>query len=101
MTEQPKHTTKAVPKNLPWGTYVWRNADGTALSDGEGRVLSLDGFKGDLVAIQKMRRAAAHYGSADGDLAFIPGSRKISDSEWEDQMAAFIDGDPIPGDIDA
>lgn len=87
-------------KNLPWGVYVWRNADGSTLSNSDGEVLSLEGFKGDLAKMRSMRKAAEYYGSADGSLAFIPGSRKISRSEWEDQMEAFIDGEPIPGDID-
>jgi len=87
-------------KNLDWGVYVWRNADGTTLSNSDNEVLSLAGFKGDLEKMRLMREAAAYYGSPDGSLAFIPGGRKISQSEWEDQMEAFIDGEPIPGDID-
>lgn len=88
------------PKNLSWGVYVWRNADGTTLSDSDGNVLSLPGMKGDLAAMRSMREAATYYGSGDGNIAFIPGGRQVTQSEWEDQMEAFIDGDPIPGDID-
>lgn len=96
MTQQ----ATTIPKNVVWGVYVWRNADGTALSNSNGEVLSLDGFRGDLAAMNAMREAAAYYGSADGQPAFIPGSGQVSQSEWEDQMEAFIDGRPIPGDID-
>lgn len=88
------------PKQLKWGVYVWRNADGSTLSDSEGNVLSMNGWKGDLAAMRKMRDAATYYGSGDGTIAFIPGGRKVSKSEWEDQMEAFIDGEPIPGDVD-
>jgi len=91
---------KVIPKNVQWGVYVWRNADGSALSDSEGRLLSLEGFKGDLAAMKKMRDAAAYYGSADGSLAFMPGHAQVTDSEHDDQMEAFIDGKHIPGDID-
>lgn len=92
--------TQVVPKNLPWGTYVWRCADGAPLSDDDGNVLSMDGFKGDLEAMRKMRDAATALGYGDGKVAFLPGSRKISHSEWEDQMEAFIEGRPIPGDVE-
>jgi phage portal protein BeeE len=99
--EKQERKTRVVPKNLPWGVLVWQNADGTALSDSEGNVLSMDCFKGDLEALRKMRVAATHYGSGDGRPAFLPGSRKISQMEWESQMEQFINGDPIEGDIDA
>ncbi|MCA1799831.1 MAG: hypothetical protein LC650_00870 [Actinobacteria bacterium] len=92
---------KVLAKNLPYGVYVWRNADGSTLSDSEGNILSLNGIKNDLNCIKKMRDAATALGSGDGQPAFIPGSRQVSDSEYEDQMEAFKDGDPIPGDYDA
>lgn len=93
--------TTVVPKNLPWGVYVWRCEDGRVLSNNNGDVLSMNGFKGDLLAIQKMRDAATALGHGKGKAAFLPGSRQISQSEWEDQMAEYISGNPIPGDIDA
>jgi len=93
--------TQVIKKNLPWGVYVWRCADGRVLSNNRGDVLSMDGFKGDLEALRKMRDAATALGHGDGKPAFLPGSRQISESEWEDQMDAMIAGDDIPGDIDA
>lgn len=93
--------TKVVHKNLPWGVYVWRCASGRVLSDEDGNVLNMPGFKGDLNAIKQMRTAATYYGEGDGKPAFLPGSRRVSDSEYEDQMEALIEGNDIPGDIDA
>jgi hypothetical protein len=53
------------------------------------------------MALEKMRQAAEYYGIFDGRAAFLPGRRKISQSEYEDQMEAYLDGREIPGDIDA
>ena len=92
--------TRVIPKNVPYGVYVWRNADGTTLSDSEGNVLSMNGLKNDLRCIKMMRDAATALGSGDGKPAFIPGSRQISQSEWEDQMEALKNGEEIPGDYD-
>lgn len=96
---KPNSKTTVEKPNVEWGVFVWQNADGTALSDGEGRVLSMNGYKGDLDAVRQMRDAATALGSGDGNLAFIPGSKKVSDAEHDDQMEAFIEGRPIPGDI--
>lgn len=96
---KPRHKTTIEHPDVEWGVYVWQNADGTALSDDEGRVLSMNGYKGDLNAVRQMRDAAKAFGSGDGNLAFIPGSRQVTDSEYEDQVEAFREGRPIPGDI--
>lgn len=92
--------TRIIPKNAEWGVYVYVNADGSALSDSEGRVLSMNGYQYDPEAIKKMKAAGAHYGSLGGKVAFIPGSRQVSDNEHDDQMEAFIDGREVPGDLD-
>lgn len=96
-----KPKTQVIPKNLPWGVLVWQTESGHILSNSNGDVLSMECFKGDLQAIQKMRDAATHYGHGNGRPAFLPGRRKISQSEYEDQMAEYLAGNEIPGDIDA
>lgn len=77
---------------------MWQCRDGKVLASSDGDVLSMDGFKGDLEAVRKMRDAATSLGYGDGRCAFLPGSRKISQSEYEDQMSAFVEGRPIPND---
>lgn len=96
-----KSKTTVIPKNLPWGVLVWQDAEGRIVANREGDVLSMQCFKGDLKALEVMREAAEYYGIFGGRAAFLPGRRKISQSEYEDQMAAYLDGQPIPGDIDA
>jgi hypothetical protein len=93
--------TTVIPKNLPWGVLVWQDHEGRIVANKEGDVLSVECFKGDLHALEKMRQAAEYYGIFNGRAAFLPGRRKISQSEYEDQMEAYLDGREIPGDIDA
>jgi hypothetical protein len=90
-----------IPKNLPWGVLLWQLPDGKLFCDQHGNYLSAECFKGDLAAVEKMRLAAAYYGAAQGQTIFMPGRRKISQSEWEDSMEEMIDGKPLHGDIDA
>lgn len=92
--------TKVIPKRADWGLYVYVNADGTALSDGDGRILSMNGERDDQGAIEQMKVAGAYYGSLGGKVAFIPGSRQVTDTERDDQMEAFLDGKDVPGDLD-
>jgi hypothetical protein len=96
-----KSKTTVIPKNLPWGVLVWQDSEGRIVANREGDVLSVECFKGDLKALERMRQAAEYYGIFGGRAAFLPGRRKISQSEYEDQMAEYLDGNPIPGDIDA
>ena len=92
--------TRVEPKRADWGVYVAMNPDGTALSDSEGRVLSLNGLKNDRDAIRKMKAAAAGYGGLGCKIAFIPGSKQVTDNQHNDQMEAFVEGDEIPDDFD-
>lgn len=94
-----KNTT-LIPNSSPRGVYLWELPDGTLLHDGDSNYLSIDAWIGDLVAIKKIREAATAYGYPDGKPKFWPGRSKVTQSEYEDQMEAFIAGDPIPGDID-
>lgn len=95
-----KNNTTIIPKNADWGVYVYVNADGSALSDSEGRVLSMNGYQYDPESIKKMKVAGAHHGSLGGKVAFIPGSRQVTDSQHDDQFEAFLDGKEVPGDLD-
>ena len=88
-----------VHNNLPWGVLLWRLPEGGFLGDADGNYLSVECFKGDLAAVNNMRAAASHYGYPEGETVFMPGRGKATQSEWEDQFAAMLDGDPIPGDI--
>jgi hypothetical protein len=89
-----------IPKDLPWGVLLWQLPDGKLFTDQYGNHLSVECFKGDLAAVEKMRFAATYYGAPEGRTVFAAGRRKISQSEWEDSIEEMLDGKPLHGDID-
>lgn len=98
--ENKKRNTTLIANPSKRGVYLWELPNGTFLGDREGNYLSIDAWIGDLEAISKLRSAAAYWGHPEGKPKFWPGRKKVSQSEYEDQMAAFIEGDEIPGDYD-
>lgn len=98
--ENKKRNTTLIPNPSKRGVYLWELPDGTLLADGDGNYLSIDAIIGDIQAMSKMRSAAAYYGYPEGKPKFWPGRSKVTQSEYEDQMAAFIEGEEIPGDYD-
>lgn len=91
--------SRIIPKNVPHGVWVWRLPNGRLLCDSDGNYLSMNGWIGDLEAVRKMRAAAAYYGYPEGEPVFAAGREKVSQSTYEDQMEAFIEGWDIPGDV--
>jgi hypothetical protein len=87
-----------VPESA-YGVCVW-DVDGQLLSDGDG-YLSLEGVMGDY-RIEARMREAAHYwlGEAIGEPRWISGARKITQSEYEDQMERLKAG-KIPDEVEA
>jgi hypothetical protein len=75
-----------------WGTYVWKKSNGKWFTDGQGNVLNVPANKGDEIQIQKLRDAASHYGEADGQPVFFPGTARISDEEYSEQMDRLKQG---------
>ncbi len=72
--------------------------------DADGNALSAEGFVDDL-SIETRVAAAGKYwsGSDEGNVAWIHGARKVSQSEREDQIARMNDGlipDPFEDDFD-
>ncbi len=90
-------------KESDYGVCVWELVDDTGQFLGEGeKYLSLEGKLGDEVVEQRMRIAVRSYIGDRveyGRPVWIPGHRKISDMEADDQMARFLDG-KIPDEVD-
>lgn len=87
-----------------WGVCIWVLPNGKALMDADGNALSAEGFIDDL-SIEVRVAAAGKYwsGSDEGNVAWIHGARKVSQSEREDQIARMNDGlipDPFEDDFD-
>lgn len=81
------------------GVCLWE-IDGKYLSDGDGGFLSLEGVIGDRRVEEKMRKAARYWtGIEVGQPKWLPGARKISDDEYDDQKERLLDG-KIPDVVD-
>lgn len=70
-----------------YGVYVWEMPDGRYVADDDGNFLSISSLKGNKDMIKKLTEAARYYGINEGKPHFLPGHRKISDEEYEEQSA--------------
>jgi hypothetical protein len=94
--QKPRHFI--VPEHS-YGVCVWE-VDGAYLSDGDG-FLSLEGVIGDHRIEEKMREAAHYWlGVKEGRPKWLPGARKITQDEFDDQNARLLDG-KIPDPVEA
>ena len=96
-TSNPKITV--LEKNREDGIYVWRKQDGKVVSDGNGNIMNIPAKKYDINAINKITEAAAHYGFPDGKAEFWAGTRRVSDSEYSEQVDRMKEGH-IPSETD-
>src|SRR5689334_8978978 len=87
-----------VPEHV-WGVCLWEMPSGGYISDGDG-YLSCEGYINDKRVEQKMREAAKYWtGNAFGQPVWFAGYRKITDSEYEDQVERMEAG-KIPDPVD-
>lgn len=102
-SNKPKVT--AIPKNVPFGLCLWELPSGSYLGNANGEFLSVGVNMNDIPEMQRrMRRLAdeaAVLGYPDGKPVFRPGLQKVTQSEYEDQMAQLLDGEEVEGDLDA
>lgn len=79
--------------DLKTGVCVWRFPDGTYLqNDGGDYLVAGPAMLHDKVVEKKMTLAAKSCGATTGSPFWLPGFRKISQSEWEDQMERLQEG---------
>ena len=75
-----------------FGVCIRIMPDGLPLSDGDG-VLSAEGLVNDPNVEKRVREAAKYWtGSEEGYPAWVPGARKVSDSERDDQAERLANG---------
>ena len=94
---KPKRVMEA--SDVGYAVCLWRFPDGSYIMDREQNYLSAQGQYGDKAVEHKMTRAALSMGVTDGEPFWLPGFRKITGNEWEDQMAALQDGE-VPDAVD-
>jgi hypothetical protein len=97
-----KTTNREVVDEYPYGMYVWRMPDGEVLGDDEGNFMNVFSTKNNPRAIKAITEAARAYGFPEGKAEWWPGKRRITDEEYEEQLAREAAGlVPDPLDIAA
>jgi len=80
-----------VPESA-FGVCIWIMPDGLPLSDGDG-VLSAEGMMHDPGVEKRVAEAAKYWtGKEDGHIAWVPGARKVTNSEHDDQRERLLNG---------
>lgn len=74
------------------GVYVWEMPDGRWVGDDEGNFLSISSMGGDPKRIQQLKQAVRSYGVEVGAPLFLPGQRKVTDEEYEEQRLRMESG---------
>lgn len=82
-----KTTGRQVVEEVPYGMYVWQTPDGEVLGDGDGNIMNVFCMKGDQKSIRALAEAARHYGFPEGEAVWWSGKRRITDEEYEEQLA--------------
>jgi hypothetical protein len=92
-----KQRNRSLVVESSYGVCLWE-IDGKYLSDGDG-YLSMEGFIGDREIEAKMQEAAYYWlDERLGHAKWVPGARKISEMEWEEQNDRLLSGlipDPV------
>lgn len=96
-TSTPRVTV--LEKQTDDGIYVWKTPEGKIVGDGNGNIMNIPARRGDIEAISKITKAAAHYGFADGTPEFRPGQRRVTDEEYSEQIDRMASG-YIPSETD-
>lgn len=86
--------------NVGFGVCVWQLEHGVFLKNSDGDYFCAQGRVGDLRVEQRMRDAVKSNFGLPGQPVWFPAFRKVTDSEWEDQMERLLDG-KVPDVVDA
>jgi hypothetical protein len=88
-----------VKKNRKDGIYVWILPNGKVVGDSQGNVMNIPAMEFDIDAINKITKAAKHYGYNDGKAEFWPGTRRVTEMEHSEQLGRMKEG-YIPSETD-
>lgn len=69
-----------------FGVYLWMMPDGRIVTDEDLNPLNIPSEEGDLSKIKILTDTARHYGITEGQPVFAPGSRRVTDDEYEEQL---------------
>lgn len=86
--------------DLKWGLVMWQLPNGKYIENANGEYLSAGPcLLGNRQAEINITKAARSLGVKEGQPFWLPGFRKITQGEWEDQMQRLLDG-KIPDVVD-
>ncbi len=68
-----------------YGVYVWEMPDGKIVADDDLNWLNIPSVQGDLNKVGKLTDAVRYYGIVEGRAVFLPGRRRVTDKEFEEQ----------------
>lgn len=97
--EKPRNIKITPVEETDLGVYVWRMPDGRWVGDDQDNYLSISAQKGDLKRIHQLTEAVRSYGINDGAPYFLPGRRKVTDDEYEEQRER-LDAGLLPDEYD-
>ena len=85
---------KSVVQEYDYGVCVWRVPTGGYIKDSDGNFLAAEGRLKDPIIEKKMYEAAKYWMGQDfgGQPEWLPGRRKVSDDEYDDQVARLEAG---------
>lgn len=68
-----------------FGLYVWRMPDGSYVQDTDGNFLNIPSVEHDREKMRRLRQAVNYFGIHFGKPVFMPGRRRVTDDELEEQ----------------
>ena len=74
------------------GVYVWQLPTGKFFTDGFNNVLNIPSMRNDKAKIKELIKAARYYGQPEGKAVFFPGTARISDEEYSEQVDRMSQG---------
>lgn len=81
------------------GVYLWEMPDGRWVADQDMNFLNVPALRGDLRAIASITKVAKALGLEEGRPVFSEGHRRVTDAEYEDQVARLQSG-LVPDELD-
>lgn len=79
--------------NMNWGVCLWQLPNGKYIEDDSGNYLVCGpAALNNPIVEKKMLAAARSCGVTEGRPFWLPGFRKVSDMEWDDQMERLLEG---------
>ena len=87
-----KVNVKHIEKMYDWGLYFWQLPDGHLFRNENNDLLNIPAQRGDLSKIAELAKAAAYYGQPEGKAWFYAGGKRVSDSEYSEQVDRLKEG---------